>query len=227
LIHISSILSTIGLPCKWNWLHQKWNQQCLLSWKKPEKVLEYDIQTVAYILEWYVKSPCLWALVWHSNPCLVPDSNVLCVQFSYWLLILSPVAKLGASSPSLGFFTDKSIVEKLAELAGPTDFAFLEHLQWCSPYVTLHKYFSHPSLVIHFFSTPLMKLKLGQGTAKRWGTTISKPNHLDESVWWANQKHWATVRSYWLHSFMQVNNVAAHFTSRRKLSNQRERKPFS
>jgi hypothetical protein len=66
-------------------------------------------------------------------------------------------------------------VEKLAELAGPTDFAFLEHLQWCSPYVTLHKYFSHPSLVIHFFSTPLMKLKLGQGTAKRWGTTISKP----------------------------------------------------
>jgi hypothetical protein len=46
-------------------------------------------------------------------------------------------------------------VEKLAELAGPTDFAFLEHLQWCSPYVTLQKYFSHPSLVIHFFSTPV------------------------------------------------------------------------
>jgi len=29
-------------------------------------------------------------------------------------------------------------------------------------YVTLQKYFSHPSLVIYFFATPAVKLKLGQ-----------------------------------------------------------------
>jgi hypothetical protein len=28
-------------------------------------------------------------------------------------------------------------------------------------YVTLQKYFSFPSLLIHFFPTPLIKLKLG------------------------------------------------------------------
>jgi hypothetical protein len=69
-------------------------------------------------------------------------------------------------------------VEKLAELAGPTDFVFLEHLQWCSPYVTLQKYFSRPSLDIHFFSTPLMKLKLGQ----QIGGGLLSANHLDQSV---------------------------------------------
>jgi len=72
-------------------------------------------------------------------------------------------------------------VDKLAELAGPTDFAFLEHLQWCSPYVTLQNYFSHPSLVIHFFSTPLMKLKRGQLR----GGGLLLANHLDQSVRWA------------------------------------------
>jgi hypothetical protein len=29
-------------------------------------------------------------------------------------------------------------------------------------YVTLRKYFSHPSLVMYFFATPPIKLKLGQ-----------------------------------------------------------------
>ncbi len=89
--------------------------------------------------------------------------------------------------------------------------------------MTLQKYFSHPSLFIHFFSTQLMKLKLGQ----QIGGGLLIANHLDQWVWWANQKHWATVRSYLLHSFLEVNNVAAQFTSQRKLSNYLERKPLS
>jgi hypothetical protein len=40
-------------------------------------------------------------------------------------------------------------------------------------YVTLQKYFSHPSLVIYLFATPPMNLKLGQQI--RGGTTNSKP----------------------------------------------------
>jgi hypothetical protein len=41
-------------------------------------------------------------------------------------------------------------------------------------YVTLRKYFSHPSLILHSFATPPIKLKLGQ--QNRWGTTNSKPS---------------------------------------------------
>jgi hypothetical protein len=40
-------------------------------------------------------------------------------------------------------------------------------------------------------------MKMGQ----QKGGGLLLANHLDESVWWANQKHWATVRSYLLHSF--------------------------
>jgi hypothetical protein len=36
-------------------------------------------------------------------------------------------------------------------------------------YVTLQKYFSHPSLVIYFFSNPTHKTKTG--TSNRWETT--------------------------------------------------------
>ncbi len=38
--------------------------------------------------------------------------------------------------------------------------------------------------------------KTETGTANRWGS-----NHLDQSLWWANQKHWAAVRSQLLYSF--------------------------
>ncbi len=67
-----------------------------------------------------------------------------------------------------------------------------EHLHSsCAQYVTLPKYFSHPSLVMYSFAIH-MKLK--------WGLQISGglliANHLDQSLWWANQKHWVAVRSY-------------------------------
>jgi hypothetical protein len=41
-------------------------------------------------------------------------------------------------------------------------------------HATLQKYFSHPSLVIYFFSNPTHKTKIG--TATRWETTNSKPH---------------------------------------------------
>jgi hypothetical protein len=77
-------------------------------------------------------------------------------------------------------------------------------------YVTLLKYFSHPSLVVYSFATPPMKLKLGQ----QIGGGLLIANHLDEPLRWASQKHWAAaVRSYLLHSFLQVHSAAALFTS--------------
>jgi hypothetical protein len=52
-------------------------------------------------------------------------------------------------------------------------------------------------------------------------------NHLDQSLWWANQKHWAAVRSYLLNSFLQVHSAAAPFTSHGNTHNYAEPKPFS
>jgi len=66
-------------------------------------------------------------------------------------------------------------------------------------------------LVIYFFATPPIKPKLGQQIKVRYYTTNSIPisNHLDQSLWWANQKHWPEVRSYLVHSFLQVHIIAA------------------
>jgi len=45
-------------------------------------------------------------------------------------------------------------------------------------FVTLRKYFSHPSLVMYSFATPPIKLKLEQKIG--WGPVIT--NHLDQSL---------------------------------------------
>jgi hypothetical protein len=63
---------------------------------------------------------------------------------------------------------------------------------------------------MYSFATP--PIKLGQQICG--GLLIA--NHLDESLWWANQKHWAAVRSYLLHSFLQVHSSAALFTKQRR-----------
>ncbi len=54
------------------------------------------------------------------------------------------------------------------------------------------------------FATPPMKLKMGQHTGQR----LLIANHLDQSLWWTNQKHSAAVRSYLSHSFLQVHGCA-------------------
>ncbi len=46
---------------------------------------------------------------------------------------------------------------------------------------------------------PPLKLKLGQ----QIGGGLLIANHMDQLLWWANQKHWAAVRSYLVHSFLQ------------------------
>jgi hypothetical protein len=51
--------------------------------------------------------------------------------------------------------------------------------------VTLQISFSHPSLIIYFFATLAIKLKLGQQI--RGGLLTA--NHLDQLLRWATQKH--------------------------------------
>ncbi len=62
---------------------------------------------------------------------------------------------------------------------------------------------------MYSFATPPIKLKLGQQIGGRLLIT----NHLHQSLWWAKQKHWAAaVRSYLLHSSLQVHSAAEPFT---------------
>jgi len=62
---------------------------------------------------------------------------------------------------------------------------------------------------MYSFATPPIKLRLGQ----QIGGGLLITNHLDQSLWWANQKHWEAVRSYLVHSFLQVHSAAETFTS--------------
>ncbi len=89
--------------------------------------------------------------------------------------------------------------------------------------MTLQKYFSHPSLVIHFFCNPAKKTETG--IANRWGTTNSKPAR--PIIMMGQSENWAAVTSCFLHCFMQVHAFAVPFTSYRKLWNYSEPKPFS
>jgi hypothetical protein len=88
--------------------------------------------------------------------------------------------------------------------------------------VTLQISFSRPSLVIYFFSTPPIKLKLGQQICGG----LLRANHLEQLLWWATQTHWAAIRSHLLHFLRQVHGVATPFTSHHNLSNFAEVKPF-
>ncbi len=63
-------------------------------------------------------------------------------------------------------------------------------------------------------------IKQKQGQQIGGGLLIA--NHLDQSVWWANQKHRVAVKSYFLHSFLHVHNVSALFTSHCKFCNYAE-----
>ncbi len=59
--------------------------------------------------------------------------------------------------------------------------------------------------------------KTKTGTTNRWGELLVIANHLDESLWWANQKHWTAVRSLFITLFSAGANCA----------NYSEPKPFS
>jgi hypothetical protein len=74
---------------------------------------------------------------------------------------------------------------------------------------------------MYSFATPPVKLEPGQ----QIGDGLVIANHLDRSVWCANQRYWEPVRSYLLHSFLQVHRDAAPFTSHRNVCNYVEPKP--
>jgi hypothetical protein len=64
-------------------------------------------------------------------------------------------------------------------------------------YVTRRKYFSQPRSVMYSFATPAIKLKL----VHQIGGELLIANHMDQSLWWANQKQGPALKSYLLHSF--------------------------
>ncbi len=67
--------------------------------------------------------------------------------------------------------------------------------------------------------------KTVSGTAYMWGLLIA--NNLDQSLWSTNQKYWAVVRSNLLHSFLEVHNCVAPFTSHGNLHQFGAEKPIS
>jgi hypothetical protein len=69
--------------------------------------------------------------------------------------------------------------------------------------MTLHKCFSHPSLVIYFFSTPTVKLKLGMQLG---GRSLLTATHLDQSNYLTNQQQVLGLLCL-LHSFQNKGNL--------------------
>ncbi len=63
------------------------------------------------------------------------------------------------------------------------------------------------------FCSPPIKLKGGQHICGE----LLIANHLDQSLWCAHLKHWEEVRSYLLHSVLQVQSIAVPFISQCKL----------
>jgi hypothetical protein len=75
-------------------------------------------------------------------------------------------------------------------------------LERASPAV-LSKHFSHPSWVMYSFANPLIILKLGHYVGGGQGIA----NHLNESLWWTNQKKGAEKQLV----FLQVHSFTAPF----------------
>ncbi len=92
-------------------------------------------------------------------------------------------------------------------------------------YVTLQKYFSHPRFGYLLFCNPTYETETGTQQIGR-GTSNSKPP--GPIITMAQSEHWASVRSYLLHSsFLQVHSAAVSFTSHPEPCNYADPKPFS
>jgi hypothetical protein len=73
------------------------------------------------------------------------------------------------------------------------------------------KYFSHPSLVIYFFFNPTYKSE--SGTPIGWGNYLLPNSKPPGPITMMSQSETLTVvRSYLLHSFLQVHNLVDPFT---------------
>ncbi len=69
-----------------------------------------------------------------------------------------------------------------------------------------------------------IRLKLG---GQRIGEGLLIVNHLDQSLWWGTQKHWAADTSYIVHFFSAGAKFRCAFSSHHKLYNYIELKPIS
>ncbi len=92
----------------------------------------------------------------------------------------------------------------------------MEMLSTSAQYVTLDNKIKCLSLYIYIYIYGKTTNKTVTRTANMWELLIA--THLDQSLWSTNQKYWATVRSNWLHSFLEVHNCVVPFTSHGKLN---------
>jgi hypothetical protein len=76
---------------------------------------------------------------------------------------------------------------------------------------------------MYSFPTPPKQLKPGQ----QIGEGLLIANHLDQSLWCANQKHWVAVRSYSLHFFFRCKALLNHLPATGNLHHNAVTKPFS
>jgi hypothetical protein len=72
-----------------------------------------------------------------------------------------------------------------------------EHLQRCWVCDPAKIFLTSKFSLYSFSATPHIKFKLGP----QIGGGLLIANHLDQSVWWANRRHWAAVRSYYYSLF--------------------------
>jgi hypothetical protein len=101
----------------------------------------------------------------------------------------------------------------------------LEHLQRCLVCDFAKLFFTSKFSSI-LFSHPIDKIETG--TTKQKGERLLMANHLDQSLWCTNHKPWAAVRSYLVHSLLQVRRVVMpSFTSHGNVRNYAKPKPFS
>jgi hypothetical protein len=98
----------------------------------------------------------------------------------------------------------------------------LEHLQRCSVCDPV-KIFVTSKFSYVLFCNPTNKTETG--TANRWKTTTYKPP--GPIIMMGESETLRAVRSYLLHSFLQVHSAAEPFTSHSNLRNYAEPKPFS
>ncbi len=89
-------------------------------------------------------------------------------------------------------------------------------------YLTMQKYFSHPSLVIYFFPTPPIKLKLGL----QIGGGLLIANYLNHLLWLGNQSREQESDHISYTPHRQVLDFVVHFTSLSKLCKNDGPKPF-
>jgi hypothetical protein len=85
--------------------------------------------------------------------------------------------------------------------------------KFCPPVLNMSVWIKCLSLAFFFLGNPNNKTE----TAYTWGPLIE--NHLDQSLWPTNQKHWAVVRCNLLHSFWRCTTVLRLLSARASCTN--------